>query len=70
LAPTLGFRFANDVFDRLVNLADVVEECDALDALAFVVGEVGRVGEDEGVGGDASDVRAGVGVIRVDRVEE
>ena len=46
--------------ERLVDLADVVEECDALDAAHCVVVEVGRVGEDERVGGDAPDVRAGV----------
>jgi len=70
LGRTQRVRLANDVFDCLVDLADVVEERDALDALAFMVGEIGRVGKDEGVRGDASDVCARIGVVGVDRVEE
>ena len=60
----------DDVEERLVDLADVVEERDALDALALVLGEVGRVGEDERVGGDAAHVRAGFRVVGVDGVEQ
>jgi hypothetical protein len=44
-----------------VDLSDVVEEGDALDALALVLGELGGFAEDEAIRGDAADVRARVG---------
>ena len=61
----------DDVEERLVDLADVVKERDALDARCTRARrELGGVGEDERVGGDAAHVRAGLGVVRVDGVEQ
>ena len=71
---TLGGReigvLVNDVEQRLVDLADVVKERDALDVLFLVIIEMRGVGEDEGVGGDTTNVGASFGVVCVDRVEE
>ena len=58
----------DDVEKRLVDLSDVVKQGDALHDLLLMVGELCRVGDDEGVGGDPSDMRAGLGVVGVDRV--
>ena len=50
----------DDVEQRFVDLADVVEERDALDrSWQSCSSSAGRLGEDQGVGGDAADVRAG-----------
>jgi hypothetical protein len=72
--PSLGCGelslVVDDVEQRLVDLSDVVEERDAFDALAFVLGEVGGLTQDEGIRRDAPDMSSSVGVIRVDRVEE
>ena len=61
----------DDVEERLVDLPDVVKECDALDgALVRAHSRSAASREDERVGGDAADVCAGFGVVRVDGVEE
>lgn len=60
----------DDVEECLVDLSDVVEEGDAFDRATFVIGEAGRVGDDERVGRHATNVRTGLRVVRVDRVEE
>jgi len=70
LGGAQGIVFLDDVEERFVDLSDVMEECDAFDALAFVRGEVGCIGKDEGVRGDTPDVGTGIGVIRIDRVEQ
>ena len=59
-----------DVGDRLVDLADVVEQCDALDAVTRALVHVGRIGENQRIVGDAPDVGAGDGVVGVDGVEQ
>ena len=45
-----------DVGDRLVNLSDVVEERDTLDAVTRAVVEACCIGKDQGIGGDTPDV--------------
>lgn len=60
----------NDVEERFVDLADVVEQGHALDILPFVFVQLRGVGEDERVRCNTSDVGARFGIIRVDRVEE
>jgi hypothetical protein len=67
-----GERMAvvRDVEQRLVHLADVVEQRHALDARPVALGEAARIGEDERDRGDAADVRPSGRVVRVDRVEE
>lgn len=60
----------DDVEQRLVDLSDVVEQCDALDGATFAAAQTGSAGDDEGVGRDAADVRAGLCVIRVYRVQQ
>ena len=60
----------DDVEERFVDLSDVVEERDALDALALVLRELGGVAEDERIGRDAPDVGAGLGIVGVDGVEQ
>jgi len=59
-----------DVEERLVNFPDVVEQRHALDDFLSVGTELGGVGDDQGVGGDATHVCAGLRVIRVDRIEQ
>ena len=60
----------NDVEERLVNLPNVMEQRHALDDFPSVGTELGGVGDDQGVGGDATHVRTGLCVIRVDRIEQ
>jgi hypothetical protein len=60
----------NHVIDRRVDLADVVEERDALDASATRFIEVGGTSEDQRVGRYAPDVSTRLVVIGVDRVEQ
>ena len=60
----------NDVEQRLVDLADIVEERDALDVAERALVEVGGIGEDECITSDAADVRAGFCVVRVDRAQQ
>ena len=63
-------RVVDDVEQRFVDLPDIVEECDTLDAAPHVLLEAGRVGEHERVRGDAADVRAGVGIVGIDGLEQ
>jgi len=60
----------DDVEERLVDLADVVEQGDTSDPALLVLAESRCVGEDERVFGDTSDVYARVGVVGVDSAEE
>jgi hypothetical protein len=59
-----------DVAHRFVNLSDIVEEGDALDACACAVIEFGRVAENEGIAGDTSDVPACIRIICIDRIQQ
>ena len=59
-----------DVEEGLVNLSDVVKERDVLDDFSHMLVEVHRVGEYEGVGGDAAHMSAGVGIVGVDGIQE
>jgi len=58
----------NDVEERFVDFADVMEERHSLDDLPFMLVEIGGISEDERIGGDTSNVRARFGVVRVDRI--
>jgi len=73
-SPALGRREAldvvNDVEQRFVDLADVVEERDTGDAATMVFRESGLVGEDERVLGDAANVDAGIGIVGIDGAKE
>jgi hypothetical protein len=60
----------DDVEQCFVNLADIVEESDALDAAALVIVQLGGVGEDERVCGDTADVRTGSRIVGVDGIQE
>lgn len=60
----------NDVEERLVDLADVVEEGDPGDAATCSAGEAGGVGEDECVLGDSADVDAGIRIVGVDGAKQ
>ena len=61
---------ADDVDEGLVDLPDIVEEGDTFDALALVLRELSRFTEDERVRGDAAYVRARLGIVGVDGVEQ
>ena len=63
-------RLVDDVEERLVNLADVVKERDALDDLRLVLIELQRVGYDECVGGNTAGVRASLRVVGINRIEQ
>jgi len=65
-----GRVVVNDVEQRLVDLADVMEEGDALDVPEGALAQVGGVGEDERITSDAADVRAGFSVVGVDRAQQ
>ena len=65
-----ALHVVDDVEQRFMDLADVVEERNASDAAFGVPGESRCVGEDERVLGDSADVHAGVGIIGVDGAEE
>ena len=72
-APFRGCQICvlvNDVEEGLVDLTDVVKERDSLDDLPFVFVEVSGIGEDQRVSGDPPDVSAGLGIVRVDRIEK
>jgi hypothetical protein len=60
----------NDVEQRLVDLADVVKECDPLDGQARLLVKVGRLGQRERVPRDAAHMRTRHMIIRIDRVEQ
>jgi len=70
----LGRRQARPIMDqvkeRLVDLADVMEERDPLDHVALARRQVGGIGDDERVAGNAPHVRPGLRVGRIDRIEE
>jgi hypothetical protein len=72
-APLAGAQrgaLMDDVEEGRVDLPNVVEECDPLEAAAGVVVQLGRASDDERVRRDAPDVSAGGVVVGVDRVEE
>ena len=60
----------NDVIDRRVDLANVVEKRDALDASATRFVEFGGTREDQRVSRNAPDVSTRLVVVGVDRVEQ
>ncbi|GAC1516852.1 MAG: hypothetical protein NVS1B4_14530 [Gemmatimonadaceae bacterium] len=60
----------DDVEQRRVDLADVVEQGDSLRRSLFSLVESDRFGEDHRIRCDASDVSAGGGVIGVDGIQE
>ena len=60
----------DDVEERLVNLADVVEEGDALERAQLVLIETGGVAEDQRIAGDPPDVLSRFVVVGLDRVEQ
>jgi hypothetical protein len=60
----------NNVEQRLVNLADVVEECHALDVELLVFIELCGIRKNKRIDRDASDVGACLGVVRVDGIEQ
>ena len=60
----------NYVEERLVDFADVVKERDSLDDLPFMFVEISGIREDERVSGDASDMGASLGIVRVDGIEK
>jgi hypothetical protein len=60
----------NDVEQRLVDLPDVVEECDLFDDALLVVVEPRGVSKNKRIRGDSPDMCAGLCVIGVDGVEE
>ena len=60
----------NDVEERFVDLADVMEQRHSLDDFLFMFVEVGGLREDERIRGNASNVRACFGVVRVDGIEQ
>ncbi len=53
-----------------MNLADVVKKRSELDRPALVVGDANRITDDERVLGDAADVRAGLGIVGIDRAKQ
>ena len=72
-APLLGGEIGwivEDVRKRLVQLSNVVEQRNPLDAVLGVVIETGSLAQDEGIGRDAADVRASGGVVGIDCVEQ
>src|SRR5512141_801561 len=62
--------FVEDVSECLVNLADVVKESDTLDASANSLVESGCVAENQREARNPPNVRAGYGVIGVDRIQQ
>jgi len=60
----------DDVEERLVDLADVVEQRDAFDVTFLGRVEVGRVGQDQRIPSDAADVGTRLMVVRVDRAKQ
>jgi hypothetical protein len=72
-APFFGRErgmIAHRVDQRFVNLADVVEEGDALECAHLMVSEVGRIPQNECVSADAAEMLACLVVGRFDRVQE
>ncbi len=60
----------DNVVNSRMNLADVVEQCDALDTSALMFIEVGGVRQNEGIRRDPTDMCARFVVIGVDRIEQ
>jgi len=65
-----ALHIVDDVEERLVDLADVVEERDTRDAATLTIREIGRFAEDECVFRDAPDMEAGIGIVGIDGPEE
>jgi 23S rRNA (cytosine1962-C5)-methyltransferase len=63
-------RLVHDVDERFADLSDVVKERRQLDRAAILVVDANGVGDNERVGRDAPDVRAGLLVVRVDRFQQ
>ena len=63
-------RIVHQVEQGLVDLADVVEERHALDAVALMLLQPGRLGQHQREARDAAHVRAGLRIGRVDGVEQ
>ena len=70
LVPCKPLRVVHDVRDRAIDFAYVVEERDPLDAALFALIEIGCASERQRVVGDTPDMRAGLGVVGVDGVQE
>src|SRR5215208_3656102 len=62
--------FMKDVVYRLVNFSDVMKEGDTLHTVLSSLVELSSVGQYQRVVGDSSNMRAGHGVIGVDRREQ
>ena len=72
-ATLLGRQFGGlveDVAERAVQLADVVEERDSLHAMLLAFVETGRFGQDQSVGRDTTDMGTGVAIVRIDRIQQ
>lgn len=63
-------RVVKDVRESLVELADVVEQCDPLDAVEGSLIEPGGVAENERKARDPTHVGASYGVVGIDGVKE
>ena len=59
-----------DVRQSLVQLPNIVEQSDSLDTVEHSRIEISGFPEHESVRGDAADVRAGHGIVRLDRIEK
>ena len=66
LGPRQPARFVCQIEERLIDLSDVVKECDAFHAPVLVLREPGGFGEDERIPGDAAHVLPRLLVVRVD----
>src|SRR5688572_995678 len=75
-AEALTFRFSqngrdvDDVGYCTVEFADIVEEGDALDLVAFTLVEIGRLREDQRVVRDPANMRPGLRIVRIDRIQQ
>jgi len=56
----------NDVEERFVDLANIVEERDSLDVSERPLVDIGGLGENERITSDAADVSAGLCVVGID----
>ena len=63
-------RFMEDVGYGFVDLADVMKQCDALDAATRSLVEISGGAQYQSVAGDATDVRAGNSIVGVNCVQE
>jgi hypothetical protein len=62
-------RIVDDVEQRLVDLADVVKQRHALYRAALTLGQAGRVGDDQSIRRNPTDVLPGLRVVGLDGVE-